>query len=155
MWAPSQATLVQPWTILSRPGYFLSRPGAEGRKEGPCGLAQVSLAVELTMGALCGSGGRRPCGTAGPRAARPGLSWAGHSATGSPLRALSSEPQLPLGLLAQSPAPWRGEGLSWFCLGKKNKAWGEWEKGRGKQCLLLESGQRETRSSQRQHQRAV
>lgn len=41
--------------------------------------------------------------TAGPRAARPGLSWAGHSATGSPLRAFSSESQLPLGLLASSP----------------------------------------------------
>lgn len=54
MWAPSQAILVQPWTILSSPGYFLSRPGAEGRKDGPCGLAEVFLAVELTMGACVG-----------------------------------------------------------------------------------------------------
>lgn len=50
--------------------------------------------------------------TAGPRAARPGLGWVGHSATGSPLRALSSESQLPLGRLARSPAAWRGEGLA-------------------------------------------
>ena len=41
-----------------------------------------------------------------------GLGWAGHSATGSPLRALSSESQLPLGWLAQSPAARRGEGLA-------------------------------------------
>lgn len=50
--------------------------------------------------------------TAGPRAARPGLGWAGHSATGGPVRALSSESQLPLGRLARSPAAWRGEGLA-------------------------------------------
>lgn len=51
------------------------------------------------------------CGMAGPRPARPGLIWAGHSATGSPLRALSSESQLSLGWLAQSPDAWKGEGL--------------------------------------------
>ena len=50
--------------------------------------------------------------TAGPRAARPGLGWVGHTATGGPLRALSSESQLPLGRLARSPAAWRGEGLA-------------------------------------------
>jgi len=50
--------------------------------------------------------------TAGPRAARPGLGWVGHSATGGPLRAFSSESQLPLGRLARSPAAWRGEGLA-------------------------------------------
>lgn len=65
-----------------------------------------------TKAALCGTGGRMPCGTAGPRAARPGLGWAGHLATGNPLRTLSSESQLPLGWLAQSPAAWRGEGLA-------------------------------------------
>lgn len=75
------------------------------------GWQGVSLAVGLTKGALCGSGGRMPCGTAGPRAARPGLGLAGHSATGSLLRVLLSESQLPLGWLAPSPAAWRGEGL--------------------------------------------
>lgn len=56
---------------------FLSKYGAEGREESPCGLAGVSLAGGLTKGALCGRGGRMPCGTAGPRVARPGLGRAG------------------------------------------------------------------------------
>ena len=41
-----------------------------------------------------------------------GLGRVGHSATGGPVRALSSESQLPLGWLARSPAAWRGEGLA-------------------------------------------
>lgn len=57
--------------------------------------------------------------------------WSGHSATGSPLRALSSESQLPLGWLAQSPAAWRGEGWR-LCLRKKNKDSGGLEEGGGK-----------------------
>lgn len=80
-------------------------------EEGPCGLlAGVSPAAGPTKGALCVAG----ClvGQLGPGLPGPGLCWAGHLATGNPLRTLSSESQLPLGWLAQSPAAWRGEGLA-------------------------------------------
>lgn len=48
--------------------------------------------------------------------------WAGHSATGGPLRALSSESQLPLGWLAHSPAAWRGERGWRLCLSRRTKS---------------------------------
>lgn len=57
----------------------ISQTGMEQRegKRVLVGWQGVSPTVELTKGALCGSGGRMLQATAGPRAARPRLGWAG------------------------------------------------------------------------------
>lgn len=94
--------------------------------------------VGLTKRALCGSGGHG--------------AWAGHFATGSFLKALSSEPQLPLDWLARSPTAWGVSGLAALSREEEQRAGvgGRRVEGSSDVRLFSELGQRERRPSHRQ-----
>lgn len=105
----------------------------------------------LTKSALCRSGGQD---ASRDICAQSCQAWAGHLATGSFLRALSSASQLPLDWLAQSPTAWGVKGLAALSREEEQRAGGRWEEGKGEQGLFLQLGQRERRSSHRQEQAA-
>lgn len=112
-------------------------------------MAGMCPSVGLTKRALCGSGGQDASWGFWAQSCR---AWAGHFATGSFLRAFSSEPQLPLDWLACSPSAWGVSALAALSWEGEQRAGvgGRRAEGSSAVPLFSELGQRERRPSHRQ-----